>query len=572
MKIFIICIFIFTLFSPFLSAQNDQARESFISPLKLPLSFSGNFGELRPAHFHSGLDIRTGGKTGIPVYASKEGYVSRISVSPTGYGNALYITHPDGHTTLYGHLSRFVPAIQEYVKDKQYYTENYQINVSLSPGEIYFRKGDLIAWSGNTGNSGGPHLHFEVRDTNSDRAENPLFYIPGIKDYSAPLISSIYIYPLTQNSHVNRSSSRKRFPVVKGSNGYSITTDSPIEVYGKIGFGVQASDDYSGTGIRCGIYAASILCDGETVFGFNMRSLSFNQTRYANSLMDYEENRLNQRKVHRLYQQPGNELDIYGPVVNSGVLDLEDGETHTIQILVSDAFENPASLKFKVLSRVHQLPETSFPSATLFEYDRSNKFKNDEVKVSVPKGALYDSFNFFYGSKPGTKGLYSKIHEIHDATVPLHKPMSLSIKAEDLPDHLTGKSLIVAVNKSGNRYSIGGEYSFGWVNALAYEFGSYAVAIDTVAPVITSLSIKEKKKLIDSKQIQFKISDNLSGIKVFRGEIDGHWVLFEFDPKTRIISYTFDRKRMVFNKDHHLTLTVTDNKNNKSEYRATFYK
>ncbi len=572
MKFFNISLVVVTLLSPFLAAQNHTNGESFSSPLKLPFSFSGNFGELRPAHFHSGLDFRTQGKTGVPVYAAKDGYVSRISVSPTGYGNALYLTHSDGSTTVYGHLSRFLPIIADYVRDKQYYTENYQINVSLSPGEIDFKKGDLIAWSGNTGNSGGPHLHFEVRNTKSERAENPLFYLPQIKDNSAPVISSFYIYPLTENSHVNKSTSKRRFPVIKTQNVYSLSNSSSIEVFGKIGFGVEAADDYSGVGIKCGIYAARLIYDGETVFGFKMNNLSFDQTRYANSEMDYEENKLNQRRVHRLYLQPGNELDIYGPVVNSGVLDLEDGETHTIQIVVSDAFDNQTSVKFKVVSRTCQLPVIKSPSAIFFTYDHNNTFKNDEVKVSIPKGALYESFNFFYDTKPKIKGCYSKIQKIHNPTVPLQKPINLSIKAEGLPDHLEEKSLIVSVDNAGHRYSIGGEYSLGWVTAPTNEFGNYAVSVDTIPPTITSLCINDKKTLTNKKEIQFIITDNLSGIKIFRGEIDDKWVLFEFNPKTKIISYTFDKKRMDFGKNHHLSLVVTDNKNNKSEYKATFYK
>lgn len=569
MKIFAISFFIFTLLAPLLFAQDG---DSFSSPLKLPFSFSGNFGELRPGHFHSGLDFRTQGKTGIPIYAAKEGFVSRISISPYGYGNALYLTHPDGKTTVYGHLSRFVPRIQEYAKDKQYYTENYQINVSLSQGEIEINKGELIAWSGDTGNSGGPHLHFEVRDTKSERAENPLFFIPGIKDKSAPVISSVYLYPLDDNSHVSKSTLKKRFPVVKTPSGYRLSTDSPIEVFGKIAFGIQAIDDYSGTGIKCGIYAASVNYDGETVFGFKMNNIAFDQTRYANSQMDYQENKLRQLKVHRLYQQPGNNLDIYGPVVNSGVLDLEDGQTHNIQIIISDAFENQASLKFKVISKPCQLSKPPTYSKHFFDYAHANKFKNEEVKISIPNGALYESINFAYNTRPKIKGCYSRIQEIHNTTVPLQKPMTLSLKADDVPDHLKDKSLIISVDKNGNRYAIGGEYSLGWVTALANEFGSYVIAIDTIAPVITPLTMTEKKKLNSEKQIQFKISDNLSGIKSFRGEIDGQWVLFEFYPKTKTISYTFDKKRMEFGKNHHLSLVVIDNKGNKSAYNTTFYK
>lgn len=572
MKLLVIGFLSFILVSKYLSAQTNTAKETFSSPLRLPFSFSGNFGELRPSHFHSGLDFRTQGRTGIPVYAAKEGYVSRISVSATGYGNALYLTHPDGNTTVYGHLSRFIPHLEEYVKDKQYYTENFQINVSLTPGEYDVKKGELIAWSGNTGNSGGPHLHFEVRNTKSERAQNPLFYIPGIKDNSAPAILSLYIYPLSSDGHVNRSSSKKRFLITKSPNGYSISNNPTVEVFGKIGFGIQANDDYGGIGIKCGIYAANLICDGKTVFGFKMDNFSLGQTRYANSQMDYEEEVLKNRKIQRLYKQQGNELDIYNPDNDGGVLELRDGKVHNIQIIVSDAFHNKSSLKFKILSRKYPLPEIKFPSSVVFNYNKENKFENEEVKVAIPEGALYDSFNFFYGSSPKRNGCFSKTVEIHDPTVPLQKPMSISIKTKDLPENLEDKSLIVRFNEEGQRSAVGGEYSNGWVSVQCNEFGNYAVAIDTIPPVIIPLSIKDHKTLSESGGIRFRIGDNLSGIKVFRGEIDDKWMLFEYNPKTRIITHTFDRNRMEFGKTHHLTLSLTDNKQNKSTYTATFFK
>jgi hypothetical protein len=554
-----------------LLSQNNTAKEYFSSPLKLPFSFSGNFGELRPSHFHSGLDFRTQGRIGIPVYAAKEGYISRVSVSPTGYGNALYITHPDGLTTVYGHLSRFNSRIQAFVRDRQYYTENYQINVTLTPQEFNVTKGELIAWSGNTGNSGGPHLHFEIRNTKSERAMNPVFYLRGIKDNSAPSILSLYAYPLSAQSHINKSSSKKRFSLIKAAGGYSLTNNA-IEAFGRIGFGIQANDDFNGTGIKCGIYGATLFCDGKAVFEFKMDDFSFDKTRYSNSQMDYEESFVNKRKIYRLYRQPGNELDIYNPLINDGILELEDGKTHNIQIVVSDAFHNKSILKFKVLSHKYALPETKFPSATMFSYDKENKFKNEEVKIVIPKGALYEDFRFFYGNSPKRKGYYSNIQEIHDPTVPLQKPFQISIKAEDLPEELEEKSLIVRIDNFGNRSSAGGDFSGGWVTTQTSEFGNYAVSFDTVSPVIVPINIRDRKFLINKNEVQFRIGDNLSGVKTFRGEIDDKWVLFEYNPKTGIISYIFDKDRFEFGREHHLKLVVTDNKQNQSEYDATFYR
>lgn len=579
MKLIFTFTLIFICYCPDLFSQNRLPNDSFLSPLNLPFSFSGNFGELRPSHFHTGLDFRTQGQTGIPVRAVKDGYISRISVSPTGYGNVLYLSHSDGTTSLYGHLERFTPLVCEYVKDRQYYTQSFQVNLTFTPSEFNFRKGEIIAWSGNSGSSAGPHLHFEIRNTKSERALNPLFYIPGIKDNSAPKITSVYIYPLSENSYVSVDThgraylQKKRFEANNLQNANRSKNNLPIELYGKIGFGVQAGDFYNGTGIMCGIYSATLLCDGKPVFGFKMDNLSFDLARYADSQADYEEHEINHCWVQRLYKQPGNQLDIYDPVINNGVLDLVDGNPHNIEIIVSDAFKNKSSVKFKVYSKKLQIPTKKMASDREFLYDRQNEFKNDNVRITIPKGALYDNINFIYRRGPKPDGCYSELHEIHLKTVPLQKPCSLSIKVNDLPENRQNKALIVLYNKTnGQKSAIGGVYSRGWVSASITEFGTFTVCVDTIPPSITPLSIQNKQTLTDHSKIQFRISDNLSGIKSYRGEIDNKWVLFEYDAKSRIISYTFDKSRMTFGKSHHLSLVVTDNKDNRSEYKAEFLK
>ena len=211
-------------------AQGSSTDMSIISPIKPPYFFAGDFGELRPSHFHSGLDFRTQGKTGIPVYAVKDGYISRIGISSTGYGNALYMNHTDGTTSVYGHLLKFNPAIQEYLREKQYDHESFQINLTPSSGEFHFKKGDIIAWSGNSGSSGGPHLHFEIRDTKSERALNPLFCHLGITDNSAPKIIALYAYPISENSTIGQDRTKKRFETVPVPGGYRLKNNAAIEV------------------------------------------------------------------------------------------------------------------------------------------------------------------------------------------------------------------------------------------------------------------------------------------------------------------------------------------------------
>ncbi len=556
-----------------LNAQKNTDNDSFTSPLKPPFLFSGNFGELRQSHFHSGLDYRTQGRTGLPVFAVKEGYISRIGISPSGYGNALYMNHPDGITSVYGHLERFSDKLQDYIKEKQYGRESFSININLSKDEFNFEQGEIIAWSGNSGSSGGPHLHFEIRDTRSERVYNPIFYNSGIKDNSPPKIIAIYVYPLTTNSNVGENHTKKRLETVSVPDGYRLKNNQPIQLYGKIGFGIQSDDYFSGIGLKCGIYSATLFCDGKKVFGFKMDNFSFEDSRFANSQSDYEEYILSHRWIQRLFKQPGNDLDIYEPADMNGILNLDDGKGHEFEIIVCDALGNKTSLKFRTSSKKSQSQSKKQDFTKEFFFGQSNVFENDKIKIDLPKGALYDNLDFVWKSSPKLSGCFSEIQQVHSRLTPLQKPYSLAIKCDGLPEELRDKALIVSVAPTtGQKSSIGGEYSAGWVTVKTSIFGSFAVVVDKTPPVITPLSIKDKKTLTDNKKVQFRITDDLSGIKSYRGEIDGIWVLFEYDAKSQLINYTFDKNRMAFGKSHLLRLVVTDNKENKTEYKAIIYK
>lgn len=545
-----------------------------MGPLLPPFSFSGNFGELRPSHFHSGLDFRTQGRTGLPVFAVKDGYVSRIVVSATGYGNALYMDHPDGTTSVYGHLEKFHPKLHDYIKEKQYGQERFQISLTLTTDEFYFKKGDIIAWTGNSGSSGGPHLHFEIRGTKSERVYNPIFYGIGIKDNSVPKIYAVYVYPLNENSSVGQGHIKKRFETVPVHGGYQLKNNLPIELFGKIGFGVQAEDDFNGTGLKCGVYSVALFCDGAQVFGFKMESFSLSESRYANAHADYEESLKSHKWVQRLYKLPGNHLDIYSPADNDGTINFEPGKGHEIEIIVCDASKNKTRIRFKATIKKAQLPTNRTSAIKRFLYDQPNEYENNQIRVEIPQGALYDDLDFEYKSKPKIPGCYAPLHTVCSKYVPLHLPYSLSIKCDnEIPENLKEKTLIVLVDpNNGHKTAIGGEYSRGWVSVKTDLFGTFSIATDTTAPVIVPLSIKDKKLLSDSKKVQFTITDNLSGIKSYRGEIDGKWVLFEYDTKSKLITYTFDKNRIAIGKSHLLRLTVTDKRENSNEYKAIIYK
>ncbi|MEI6143731.1 MAG: hypothetical protein WCP85_30915 [Mariniphaga sp.] len=355
--------------------------------------------------------------------------------------------------------------------------------------------------------------------------------------------------------------------------GYQLKNNLPIELFGKIGFGIQADDDFSGTGLKCGIYSATLLCDGLPVFGFKMDKFPFEDSRYANSQADYEERIKSHRWIQRLYRQPGNYLNIYDPAGKDGILTIDDGKSHQFEVIVCDAFKNKTSLKFRTICKKAQLPTVYQPFTKKFLFDQQNGFENDQIKIEIPKGSLYDNLDFIWKSTPKPAGCYSAIQFVQTRFVPLHKSYSISIKCDALPENLQDKALIVAIDPaSGKKSAIGGEYSGGWVSTNTNIFGSFSVTIDKTPPVIAPLSIKEKKTLTDSTKLQFTITDNLSGIKSYRGEIDGKWVLFEYDAKKDLITYVFDKNKMVFGKSHLLRLTVTDNKGNSSEYKAIIYK
>jgi len=366
---------------------------------------------------------------------------------------------------------------------------------------------------------------------------------------------------------------KKRFEAIAVPGGYRLKNNAPIELYGKIGFGVQADDDFNGTGLRCGIYSATLYCDGREVFGFKMDSFSFEDTRYANAQSDYEEHLKVHHWIQRLYRQPGNLLDIYNPFINNGVLSLEDGKVHEFELVVSDIFKNKSSLKFKSVHKKAQLPLKRIPLTRQFLFDQPNEFQNDKIKIELPKGALYDNLEFIWKETPQPAGCYSDLHHVNSKYIPVHKSYSLSIKCNNIPNSLKNKALIVSIDPStGKKGAIGGEYSDGWVSVKTNLFGSFAVTVDQTPPVIRSLSIRDKKILTDPSKLQFKIVDDLSGIKSYRGEIDGKWVLFEYDAKSATIVYQFDKQRMVFGKSHLLRLTVIDNRDNSSEYKAIIYK
>ena len=532
---------------------------------------TGNFGELRSNHFHSGIDIKTEGRTGLPVFAVADGYVSRINVSPYGFGNALYIDHPNGTTSVYGHLEAFSEKIQKYIRDAQYQKESFSVDISVPKGKFQVVKGEQVALSGNSGSSGGPHLHFEIRDSQTQNTLNPLKYHFDIKDGISPKVLSVLFYPVSDDAMVAGRKTKQRYETVFYDKAFHIQKNPTISVYGTIGFGVQAIDYLDGNWSKCGIYSLTLKVDEKPVYSFAMDEFSFDESRYINSHIDYDQKIRYSRSLYKTWLEPGNELSIYKRDLGNGLYSFTDEKTHVVKYEIADVYGNKSVLEFNVLSKKQIIPKEK-QEGIPFKYNEANKIEEDDIEVDFPAGSFYSDLSFQFNRKPGFDRIYSDVYALHDQYVPVHKFFTVKIKPKNLPEDLESKALLVYVNPQTNKLAaLGGEYKSGWVEGKIRGLGSVGVTVDTIPPSIIPLSLKNGS-LIESSQMRFRITDNFSGIDNYRGTIDGKWVLFEYDAKNNLIVYKFDKERLEFGKSHVVTLLVVDTKGNRKVFESKFYK
>lgn len=549
-------------------SNNVYPLTDFRSPLDIsPPALAGSFGELRANHFHSGIDFRTNQRTGYPVYAPADGYISRLRVQNSGFGLALYINHPNGYTTVYGHLSRFNPKIAQIVKNIQYKKLSYEIDEFPSTDLIPVRKGEVIAYTGNTGSSGGPHLHFEIRDSKTEATINPQLLGISIPDNIPPVIHAMYVYRLN-GKPFNEFTPKQYFQVAGGNGTYRLNQVNTIHLNGEVGFGIVANDRHNGASGNNGVYSIELQVDGITVYTSALERFTFDNSKAINSHIDYPTYLRTKQSIQKSFVDPGNPLQIYFNLINNGRITFNDGKTHTVKYTISDARGNKSTLAFNVLSDPKAVINTpELPLGTSFTYNRQNEFSQEDVKVILPKGTLYDDLNFLYKktAKP-LQNAFSEVHHIHNNLTPLHNGFELWIKADSTIIKYQSKALIV----NSNRSSQGGYFENGWVKAKPRTFGSYFVAIDTIAPNIVPINISDGKNMAGISKMSFRISDALSGIKSFNGYIDGKWVLMEFDTKTASLWHTFDERTTIGK--HTFELLVVDMKDNTKRYAIEFYK
>ncbi len=531
-------------------------KGEFRNPLGITNYLAGNFAELRSNHFHSGIDIKTNQKEGYNVYAVGDGYISRINVSPRGYGNALYIDHPNGYTSVYGHLQKFSPEIEEFVRQHQYKNETFSVEIYPKKNEIKVSESDIVAISGNSGGSGGPHLHFEIRDTQTEEPINPFLFGFDVPDTSAPMINGTYIYPI--NGNVNGKTSRQ-----------VVSAGTTVSVSGKIGLGIKAYDKQNGASNMNGIYQINVYVDENPYFTYTAERLNFDWTRAVNCLVDYSDRMKNNSWVYQLYRKEGDPIQMYSQVQNNGILNVEEGKTYAIRIEVLDYAGNKNESKFKVSGKTPPTEKPADGNAILFSWDKENYFKEDGIEISMPKGVIYEDLNFQYRKSDNGK------HWVHDWNIPVHRYYTIALEPDGIPTAQLDKAIIVLEYQKRGAWKkeyITAEYKNGKVVGETRDFGVFSVGIDNTKPTINPVNIKENSTFTGSKGvIRFTISDTESGIEDFDAYVDGKWILTNYDQKTKSLTIDLNREGITTGK-HNLELKVWDEKNNTATYTVNFNK
>jgi hypothetical protein len=547
------------LFAQIFSA-NEYPQNYFQWPLKAKIGIAANFGELRPNHYHMGLDCRTDQKQNIPVIAAADGYIAKVKIEPYGFGRAIYINHPNGLTTLYAHLNDFDSALEKYVRAQQYKLEQWHVFLDIPPSLFPVKQGQLIAYSGNTGGSQGPHMHFEIRNTKTDKVLNPLLFNMPIEDNIAPYVLRLAMYDRNYSTY---EQSARSIAIKKVSGGY-VTTPAVINVSSnKISFGVTAYDTYTGSSNRNGIYEADIYEDDQPQAGFQLNNISYDETRYVNANIDYKLRSSGGSFIQHLAKLPGYNTGVYKEVNGDGVIRLTDTSTHNIRIEIKDANGNLSTISFAV--RLNGIKEETIDNSATqqdeFHPGYINVFERENILFYMPPECLYDSLRFRYSEL--NAGSTFPIYQLHNVTVPVQQNFPVMIKG---PAVYKDKMVMHRFANGKNDFKKA-VFINGWYKAAFRDFGSYQLMVDTIAPNITAIGFKDGINAAKLSAIRFVVTDNSEELD-FRAELDGKWLRFTND-KGRTFIYPFDEHCSPG--EHELKIIATDQVGNVSEkvYRFT---
>lgn len=544
-----LCAAVFGVSILFLSSSNstterDYPLDYFISPVDKPILLSGTFGELRDNHFHSGIDIKAHNKqVGQPIFACAEGFVSRIKIESGGYGRAVYVDHPNGYTTVYAHLDAFFPELERFVKDEQYRKKTFVLDIEPDSGLFEVLKGQELGVMGMTGNTFGPHLHFEIRETRTGEAVNPLHFGFKVRDEVPPFMNELKVYQLNEEEETIGSAV---FPLKRSGKNYRIAgqdtllLDSP-----RAGFGIKTYDQQSETYNWNGVYRISLYQDDSLIYRYQMDAFHLENTRYLNAHIDYEEQIRKKSYFNRCFLLPGNQLNAYPVATPGGVISVNQAGLSKITVRSEDIQGNHTDLVFWV-RWVSPTGHRGFSFDYFLPYNEASLIENEGIRVYFPKGCLYENLYFEYiAAKEHSEGIYSPVFHLHNYRVPVHRYFLLAIQPEaNLPEDKRDKAFIGYCNEKNEVLNCGGKWKEGnWLTAEVRDLGDFSIMLDETPPEIHPVSFR--RNLRGLSEISFRVKDNIKATGKgadlsFRATIDGNWILMEYDRKNDLLKHTLD--------------------------------
>jgi len=546
-------------------SQNQYPKDYFRSPLDIPLQSSGTFGELRGNHFHSGLDYKTQQRTGLPVFAVADGYVSRIKVSTFGYGHALYITHPNGVTTVYGHLKAYSGKIGEYVRKKQYAQKKFEIEMFPLASELPVTKSELIALSGNTGGSGGPHLHFEYRDTKTEKTLNPLLFgmDKETTDTKAPTVNGIVVYPISDDAVVNQSQNPILVNLSLQKDGSY--TGSKVMAKGAVGFALDAYDTSDNNYSKNGIYKVETFLNGTKLYGYQFDAFSFDESRYINNFIDFERYKKTKLRYQKLFYKKSYPFSIISDNTKNGQIAVKEKDTFSYRIEVSDFHNNKTIINIPVVysDQPVKFPRKEVTTPYFIKASNDHNFTKDNISVFVPANAFYEDFYLRFDVK-------NNVLDLHDDTVPAHNNITITFDVKGIP-HLDYKRSFIGrmdgskpeyftTTKKGDLFSI-----------RTKDLGKFMLMQDSVGPRIYKPNFATGSTIDKLDTISVHIQDDLSGIKEYNGYLNGKWILMKYDYKTKLLVH--DLNDMIYDDGRNdLKIIVSDNIGNSTTFETHFFK
>ena len=558
------CFYFLLFVISFCNAQIPYPQNYFSSPLDITLVLSGTFAELRSNHFHSGLDMKTNGKEGFKTYASAEGYVSRIKISRYGYGKALYITHPNGYTTVYAHLQKFSPIIEAYVKQQQYKKETFELELFPKAETLKVVAKEVIAYTGNTGGSGGPHLHFEIRDK-QERPMNPMLFGLDIKDTTKPEVYELFGYPLSEGSHINGVNSRVKIRLIKLADGTYKTEQ--ITAFGKIGFGIISTDRQDYASNKNGVSLIETTFNGAKSLEVDFKRFSFSETKHLNRYIDYGYFYETKKRIQKLFIDTNNPLKLLKNHQNQGIVSIEDNTNSVYKISVSDYKGNQSKLNIPIIGLQKELPKARIKTQVLQNIIASEEtlLEKGLVKVQIYKDSFYEDVAIGFDVTNDTL-------KLHKANIPLKKSMNINFDISQYKATDKENLFIGSVSRYGNKlYYTSTKRRRDVLTARTKYLGDYTLGIDTENPKIKAINFKNNSWMSKYRYLKVKISDGITGIKNYRATLNDRWILMEYDTKTETLTHDFN-DGVVTDTKNNLKIIVTDNVGNSSTFESIFYR